>query len=101
MLFDIGWIRKEDLMENNSRLYLITPESLDPVGLLLPSRKRWMQGMLDVFSFRLKGRTREQIIQAGIDILRPIAQERDVAFLVNDYPELAAQTGCDGACGAG
>ena len=37
-------------------------------------------------------RTREQIIQA-IDILRPIAQERDVAFLVNDNPELAAQTG--------
>ena len=51
MLFDTGLIRKEDLMENNCRLYLITPESLDPVSLLC---KRWMQAMLDVCSFGSK-----------------------------------------------
>jgi thiamine-phosphate pyrophosphorylase len=28
--------------------------------------------------------------------LRPIAQARDVAFILNDRPDLAAATGCDG-----
>ena len=31
------------------------------------------------------------------DILRPVAQSRDVAFLLNDRADLAVQTGCDGA----
>lgn len=28
--------------------------------------------------------------------LRPVAQDREVAFLLNDRPDLAAETGCDG-----
>ena len=82
-------------MENNCRLYLITPESLDPVGFAAPLSQALDAGDVGCVQLRLKGRTRGQIIHA-IDILRPIAQERDVAFLVNDDPELAAQTGCDG-----
>ena len=39
----------------------------------------------------------EDELQREIDRLRPIAQSRDVAFLLNDRPELAAQQGCDGA----
>ena len=31
-----------------------------------------------------------------IDRLRPIVQARGVAFVLNDRPDLAAQTGCDG-----
>lgn len=35
-------------------------------------------------------------IRRAIDALRPLAQEREVAFLLNDRPDLAAATGCDG-----
>jgi thiamine-phosphate pyrophosphorylase len=31
-----------------------------------------------------------------IDVLRPLAQRRDVAFILNDRPDLAFETGCDG-----
>ncbi len=35
-------------------------------------------------------------VRAAIDALMPVAQARDVSFLLNDNPELAAQSGCDG-----
>ncbi len=41
-------------------------------------------------------RTDEDAPRAAIDTLRPVAQAREVAFLVEDLPELAAETGCDG-----
>ena len=34
--------------------------------------------------------------RAAIDALRPIAQSREVAFLLNDRADLVASTGCDG-----
>ncbi|PWG73326.1 thiamine phosphate synthase, partial [Enterococcus hirae] len=30
-------------------------------------------------------------------VLQPIAHAHDVAFLMNDFPDLAAELGCDGA----
>ncbi len=44
---------------------------------------------------RLKDAPDDLVLRA-IDILRPIAQEREVAFILNDRPDLAAQSGCDG-----
>lgn len=82
-------------MNNDCRLYLITPESLDPVGFAVPLSQALDAGDVGCVQLRLKGKTREEVIHA-IEVLRPIAQERDVSFLVNDDPELAAQTGCDG-----
>jgi thiamine-phosphate pyrophosphorylase len=35
-------------------------------------------------------------LRAGIEALRPIAHEREVAFLVEDQAELVSETGCDG-----
>ena len=37
----------------------------------------------------------DAIRQAALT-LAPVAQSRDVAFLLNDRPDLAAETGCDG-----
>lgn len=45
---------------------------------------------------RLKD-TAEDELRREIDRLRPIAQSRDVAFLLNDRPDLAVKHGCDGA----
>ncbi len=39
----------------------------------------------------------EDALRRAIDELRPVAQSRGVAFLLNDRPDLAVKHGCDGA----
>ncbi len=38
----------------------------------------------------------DDTIRRACDALRPVAQDRDVAFILNDRPDLARETGCDG-----
>jgi thiamine-phosphate pyrophosphorylase len=38
----------------------------------------------------------DDAIRRAADALRPVAQQRGVAFLMNDRPDLALATGCDG-----
>jgi thiamine-phosphate pyrophosphorylase len=38
----------------------------------------------------------DDLIRQACDVLLPVAQQRDVAFLLNARPDLAAATGCDG-----
>ena len=38
----------------------------------------------------------DDAIRRACDVLRPITQAHDVALLMNDRPDLAAGTGCDG-----
>ena len=38
----------------------------------------------------------DDAIRRACDALRPVAQERGVAFILNDHPALAKETGCDG-----
>lgn len=77
------------------RLYLITPP-------ILPSDfERQLAAALDAgdvaaVQLRLKD-VPDDVILKTIDRLRPIAQKRDVAFLLNDRPDLAKKSGCDGA----
>jgi thiamine-phosphate pyrophosphorylase len=77
------------------RLYLITP----PV--LPPDFEHHLAAALDAgdvaaVQLRLKD-TPDDVILKTIDRLRPIAQKRDVAFILNDRPDLAKKSGCDGA----
>lgn len=77
------------------RLYLITPPALDP-----PAFKDRLAAALDAgdvgcVQLRLKDAPDDQIKRAN-DALRPVAQSRGVAFLINDRPDLAAALGCDG-----
>jgi thiamine-phosphate pyrophosphorylase len=53
-------------------------------------------GDVAAVQLRLKGWSEEDLLRA-IDVLRPVAQSREVAFLLNDRPDLAKRTGCDGA----
>jgi thiamine-phosphate pyrophosphorylase len=39
----------------------------------------------------------DSVLQKTIERLRPVVQSRDVAFLLNDRPDLAVKHGCDGA----
>ena len=38
----------------------------------------------------------DDTIRRACDALRPVTQDRDVAFVINDRPDLAAGLGCDG-----
>ena len=52
-------------------------------------------GEVGCVQLRLKDVDDDEIRHA-CDALRPITQDRDVAFVINDRPDLAAELGCDG-----
>ena len=83
------------MSEQTCRLYLITPQDLDLAAFANPLTEALDAGDVACVQLRLKEVTRDQVA-AAIDVLRPITQERGVAFILNDDPELAAETGCDG-----
>ena len=78
------------------RLYLITPPRIDDLG-------QWVKIMIQALDagdvaclqIRLKDLDDDRLARA-VDALRPPAQQRGVAVLLNDRPELAFETGCDG-----
>ena len=77
-------------------LYLITPPVLAPASFRDTLAAALDAGEVAVVQLRLKD-WREDDLRRAIDVLRPVAQSRDVAFLLNDRPDLAVATGCDGA----
>jgi thiamine-phosphate pyrophosphorylase len=78
------------------RLYLVTPPVLDPVAFRDLLAAALDAGDVGAVQLRLK-QAEDDAIRRAIDVLRPVAQERGVAFLLNDRPDLAAAHGCDGA----
>lgn len=77
------------------RLYLITPPVLpENFPDLLASALD--AGDVAAVQLRLKD-VADGALQKTIEQLRPIVQSRGVAFLLNDRPDLAVKTGCDGA----
>lgn len=80
------------------RLYLISPPDIggdataafaDQVAAALDG------GDVACLQLRLK-EVDDDVIRRAADVLRPVVQERDVAFIMNDRPDLAVATGCDG-----
>ncbi len=82
-------------MTADCRLYLITPPVL-PVGFDSILASALDAGDVAAVQLRLKDVPEADLLRI-IERLRPIAQSRDVAFLLNDNPALAVQSGCDGA----
>ena len=78
------------------RLYLITPPALDPVAFKDRLAMALDAGDVGAVQLRLKD-IAEDALKRAIDVLRPVAQSRGVAFLMNDRPDLAVAHGCDGA----
>ncbi len=77
------------------RLYLITPPALDAKAFSERLAAALDAGDVGCVQLRLKDAADDEIKRA-CDVLRPTAQSRGVAFLLNDRPDLAAATGCDG-----
>jgi thiamine-phosphate pyrophosphorylase len=82
--------------DERTRLYLVTPASLDPTEFRDRLAAALDAGDVAAVQLRLKD-AGDDAIRRACDVLRPVAQQRGVAFLLNDRPDLAAQTGCDGA----
>ncbi len=81
---------------SDCRLYLVTPPVLAPARFRDTLAAALDAGDVAAVQLRLKDWTDDDLTRA-IDILRPVAQSRGVAFLLNDRPALAVKTGCDGA----
>lgn len=79
----------------NARLYLITPPALDVPAFAEALARALDGGDVACVQLRLKDADDDTVRRAA-DALRPVAQDRDVAFLLNDRPDLAHETGCDG-----
>ena len=78
-----------------SRLYLVTPPALEPVGFADRLAEALDAGDVACVQLRLKD-VDDDAVRRASDTLRPVAQSRGVTFLLNDRPDLAAATGCDG-----
>ena len=83
------------MSDNQCQLYLITPEKLEPRNFANDLAAAIDAGNVACVQLRLKHASRDELVHA-IDVLRPPVQERNVAFVLNDDPKLASQTGCDG-----
>ena len=81
--------------DERTRLYLVTPASLDPREFRDLLAAALDAGDVAAVQLRLKD-FGDDAIRRACDLLRPVAQQRGVAFLLNDRPDLAAETGCDG-----
>jgi thiamine-phosphate pyrophosphorylase len=79
----------------STRLYLITPPAFDPTAFADALGRALDAGDVACVQLRLKDAD-DDMIRRAADVLRPIAQAREVAFLMNDRPDLALATGCDG-----
>jgi thiamine-phosphate pyrophosphorylase len=78
------------------RLYLITPPALDLATFPDTLAEALDAGDVAALQLRLKDVSDDELRRA-IDVLRPVAQSRGVAFIMNDRPDLAVAHGCDGA----
>jgi thiamine-phosphate pyrophosphorylase len=77
------------------RLYLITPPALAPASFGDTLKAALDAGDVACVQLRLKD-VPDDDIRRATEILRPIAQDRAVAFLMNDRPDLARELSCDG-----
>lgn len=78
------------------RLYLISPERIDHPAIFADELRAALKGGdVAAFQLRLKQVDDAAIVRAA-DTLRPICQHADVAFILNDRPDLAVALDCDG-----
>jgi thiamine-phosphate pyrophosphorylase len=78
-----------------TRLYLITPPKIELRAFAGELKSALGAGDVASLQLRLKDVSDDEIARAT-EALMPIAQKHDVAFILNDRPDLAARLGCDG-----
>lgn len=86
---------KPSAADPGCRLYLITPPAFDPAALADPLAQALDAGDVGAVQLRLKD-VDDDTIRRAADRLRPVVHSRDIALIMNDRPDLAVETGCDG-----
>lgn len=81
--------------DNRCRLYLVTPPAFDPEAFRRELEAAFGGGDVACLQLRLKGASDDAVRRAA-RALMPLCHARDVAFIVNDRPDLAAALGADG-----
>ena len=78
------------------RLYLITPRAIPDLALFSQDLGRALDaGDVAALQIRLK-EADDAAVLAAVEALKPIAEARGVAVILNDRPDLAARSACDG-----
>lgn len=78
------------------RLYLITPPAIADLAAFARELEAALDaGDVAALQIRLK-EADDEAIQAAVAALAPIARSRGVAVILNDRPDLARRSGCDG-----
>jgi thiamine-phosphate pyrophosphorylase len=78
-----------------ARLYLITPPAIDPPAFADRLKAALDAGDVGCVQLRLN-EVDDAAIRRAAELLLPVSASRDVAFVMNDRPDLALATGCDG-----
>ena len=77
------------------QIYLITPPKIEPVAFQETLSSALDADNVGAFQLRLKCVSDDEIKRA-VEILLPVTSCYGVPFIMNDRPDLAAVTGCDG-----
>ncbi len=80
---------------DHCRLYLITPPAFEPASFAEDLVAALDAGDVACLQLRLKD-VADDAIRRAVEVLMPLAHARDVAFLLNDRPDIAAEFGADG-----
>lgn len=78
-----------------TQLYLITPPKIDLATFAATLNSALDGGDVACVQLRLKD-VDDDTIRRACEKLQPLVQERDIAFVLNDRPDLAKEMGCDG-----
>ncbi len=81
--------------DERCRLYLVTPARIDPAPFADDLSSALDAGDVACVQLRLKN-VDDDAVRRAAETLLPIAQARGVALIINDRPDLAAETGADG-----
>lgn len=80
---------------SDARLYLITPSSFNLDNFAIELQNSLEGGDVASVQLRMKESYDEDIIKAA-KTLMPICHAKDVAFIINDRPDIAQKVGADG-----
>ncbi|MBC8339313.1 MAG: thiamine phosphate synthase [Rhodospirillales bacterium] len=81
--------------ETDCRLYLITPPAFDPTAFKETLASALDGGDVAAVQLRLK-EAEDDAIRKAAEALLPVCRDRGVPLIMNDRPDLAKETGCDG-----
>ena len=83
------------MSEPRCRLYLITPPKLDAKPFAESLKRALAGGDVASLQLRLKEADDNEILRTG-EVLMPVTQRANAAFIMNDRPDLAKKLGADG-----